>query len=80
MNRKIKILIIEDDPYLLNMYTTKLELEGFDIASAINGEDGLRKVSDEMPDLILLDIMLPEMNGFEVLENIKKNHEQKFKK
>jgi len=74
MNNKknITILLIEDDPFLSSMYSTKFEIEGFNIISANNGENGLEAVSKNKVDVILLDILMPKMNGFEVLENLKK--------
>jgi len=79
-NKKIKILLIEDDPFLLNMYSTKFELEGFDIIAANNGKDGLKNIFDFHPDVVLLDLLMPKMNGFEVLENIKKSNSEDIKK
>lgn len=76
-NKDIKILLVEDDPFLLSMYATKFELEGFKIATADNGEKGLQMASDEEPDIILLDILMPKMNGFEVLEGLKSKEETK---
>lgn len=70
-NNEIKILLIEDDPFLLNMYAAKFELENFNIIIADNGEKGLALAIKESPDVILLDIMLPNMDGFEVLQRIK---------
>lgn len=70
-----RILIVEDDEFLLSMYQTKLSLENFEVITALNGLQGVKVAQKEMPDLILLDLNLPEMNGFEVLENLK-NHEQ----
>ncbi len=70
---KIKILLIEDDPFLLSMYSTKFEIDGFKVVSACDGEKGLELALEEMPDIILLDILLPKMNGFEVLEKLKTN-------
>jgi len=66
-----KVLIVEDDDFLLQMYVTKLELENFKVSSAINGVQGLKTAQREKPDLILLDLNLPEMDGFEVLEHLK---------
>ncbi len=67
-----KILVVEDDDFLLEMYSTKLELEGFKVFNATNGVQGLKVAQRENPDLILLDLNLPEMSGFEVLEQLKK--------
>lgn len=57
--------------FLLNMYASKFELEGFDVVLAEDGEKGWKTTIKEVPDVILLDIMMPRMNGFEVLEKIK---------
>jgi len=75
--KKIKILLIEDDPFLLSMYATKFELEGFEIIFAEDGEKALKVASKEKPDIILLDVLLPKMDGFEVLKELKKNEETK---
>jgi len=72
---KTKILLIEDDAFLLSMYAAKFRLEKFKIIAANNGEKGLELAKKELPDVILLDIMLPEINGFEVLREIKNNKE-----
>ena len=72
-----KILIVEDDDFLLQMYVTKLELEGFQVISAIDGIKGLRSAKKDKPDLVLLDLQLPSMSGFEVLEDLKRNNETK---
>ena len=79
-HKNIKILLIEDDPFLLNMYSTKFEMEGFQIITADNGEDGLKDIFDKLPDIVLLDLLMPKMNGFEVLENIKKSNSEEIKK
>ncbi len=72
-----KILIVEDDDFLLQMYVTKLELEGFQVISAIDGIKGLKLAKKDKPDLVLLDLQLPSMSGFEVLEDLKQNNETK---
>jgi len=69
--RKIKILLVEDDPFLLSMYTTKFEMENFEVVTAGDGDKGLKLARKEAPDIILLDIMLPKMDGFEVLKVLK---------
>jgi len=66
-----KILIIEDDKFLRGLISQKLTNEGYETLEAIDGEEGLKKVKEEKPDLILLDLILPGINGFEVLSKIK---------
>jgi len=66
-----KILIIEDEPDLVKGLKLNLSDEGFDVDWAVNGVDGLRKAIDEAPDLIILDLMLPEMDGLEVCRRLR---------
>lgn len=66
-----KILLVEDEPFLSGMYKTKLQLEGFDVTVAMDGEEALDKIKGDKFDLVLLDIMMPKLNGFEVLKNIR---------
>ena len=68
-----KILIIEDEPVHLNVMKAKLEYEGYQIVVATNGETGLELIKKEEPNLVLLDIILPQMDGFEVLTQLKKD-------
>ncbi|MCD4761187.1 response regulator [bacterium] len=72
-----KILIVEDDDFLLQMYATKLELEGFKVLEASNGIQGLKMAQREKPDLMLLDLNLPELSGFEVLAQLKREDDTK---
>ena len=67
-----KILLVEDDAILVEMYQAKFELEGHDVHIAINGEECLAILKDFEPELILLDILMPKLNGFHVLKEIKK--------
>lgn len=67
-----KILIIEDDLFLNEMYAVKLAQSGFEVETAFDGKTGVMKAKEVSPDLILLDIVLPKMDGFEVLKEIKK--------
>ena len=66
-----KVLIIEDDQRINKVYTTKLLVERVKAITALDGEEGLRKIYSEKPDLILLDLMLPKKSGFEILKEIK---------
>jgi len=68
-----KILIVDDDPLLVRMYQKKLENDGYSVATASDGEEGLAKVSEFSPDLVLLDIMMPKLNGLLVLTKLKEN-------
>jgi len=68
-----KILIIEDDKFLRELIAQKLIKEGYDIVEAVDGEKGIKSVKEEKPDLILLDLILPGIDGFEVLAKIKEN-------
>jgi len=66
-----KILIIEDEPEQIKLITMRLEANGFNVVSASTAREGLQTVSQERPDLILLDILLPDINGLEVAETLK---------
>lgn len=68
---KGKILIIEDDRYISKMYQLKLSLEDYDVQVAENGKQGVDKIKEFMPDIVLLDILMPELDGFEVLKIVK---------
>ena len=70
-----KILIIEDDKFLRELIIQKLGKEGFDVVEAEEGEEGLRKAKEEKPDLVLLDLILPGIDGFEVLRRAKADGE-----
>jgi len=65
------ILIVEDDPFLIDIYTTKLKDSGFSVEVAKEGESALRKLNEEKFDLLLLDIVLPQIDGWEILGKIK---------
>jgi DNA-binding response OmpR family regulator len=68
-----KIAIIEDDQVISQMYRMKFEADGFDVQLARNGKSGIALVETYSPDIILLDLQMPEMNGVEALEIIRKN-------
>ena len=71
MADKQKVLIIEDDTMILDMYTLKFSQEGFEVHAAEDGQKGWDQAQSVQPDVILLDIILPEMDGFTVLKNLK---------
>ncbi|MBP9868993.1 response regulator [Patescibacteria group bacterium] len=68
---KQRVLLVEDDGFLASIYAQKLEVEGYDVSFATNGEDGLKLAQKDHPDLILMDILMPKMDGFEMLERLK---------
>jgi DNA-binding response OmpR family regulator len=70
-DKKIKVLLVEDDTFLSNIYKTKFEMEGFSVTVSDNGEAGLSDAKKKKQDVILLDILLPKMDGFTVLEKLK---------
>ena len=72
-----KILIIDDDPDITESMKVVLESRGYETVSALGGEEGLGKIKGETPDLIILDVMMPVMDGFEVARKVKKDEETK---
>lgn len=72
-----KILIIDDDALMVRMYQTKLKSDGYEVATAADGKEGMEKIKKETPDLVLLDIMMPVMNGLELLKKLKADKETK---
>lgn len=70
-----KILLVDDDALLVRMYQKKLENDGYEVVTANDGDVALTKVTEFKPDLILLDIMMPKINGFQVLTKLKENKE-----
>lgn len=75
--KRRKILFIEDEAALQKLVGENLKQEGFQILSALDGEIGLKRAQTELPDLILLDLILPKKDGFEVLKELKANPETK---
>ncbi len=76
-DKKIKVLVIEDDPMILDMYVHKFQQEGFEVVSHDRGDGVLEIAEKEQPDLILLDIILPGLDGFSVLQSLKENAKTK---
>ena len=75
--KKYRILLVEDDTSLGSLFKMRIDSDGFDVKLCDNGETALQSTLDFMPDLILLDIMLPRVNGFEVLDILQSTPETK---
>lgn len=76
-NKKTKVLIIEDDSYISDMYKIKLESENFEVVIAEDGVKGIKELEKYRPDVILLDVVMPKVDGFSVLKTIKNTEEIK---
>lgn len=73
MSEKPKILVVDDEPSVVKMVGKRLELEGFQVLIAMDGHEALTKAQTEHPDLIILDLMLPKCNGYEVCTTLKQD-------
>jgi DNA-binding response OmpR family regulator len=72
-----KILIIEDEPDQIIIFRTRLKANGYETVAATDGETGLQKISDEKPDLVLLDINIPKISGLDICKKVKSNPKTK---
>jgi len=77
LNQQSKVLLIEDHQFLSELYAKNLKRRDYDVEIAKDGEDGLAKVKSFKPDVILLDIIMPDMNGIEVLKELKASSKYK---
>lgn len=77
MAEKIHVLLVEDDVFLSSIYQKKFEMEGYKVSLADNGEKALVEVKKKKPDIVMLDILLPKLDGFAVLEKLKADSEVK---
>jgi len=68
---KGRILVVDDEIYIVHILDFSLGMEGYEVVTALDGEQALEKVKTEKPDLIVLDIMMPKLDGYEVCKNIK---------
>jgi CheY-like chemotaxis protein len=73
-SKKKKILICDDDPVILRLLQVNLEIEGYAVVSAHHGEEAVRVAKSEVPDLIILDIMMPRMDGYQVAHVLKSHY------
>jgi two-component system chemotaxis response regulator CheY len=71
----MKIAVIEDDVFFQKFYSTRLAEKGYEIVVASDGEEGIEKIRTEHPNAVLLDIIMPKKNGFELLEDMQKDPE-----
>jgi len=78
MPKQTKILLIDDDPDVHTLVKKILEPKSYDVVSAYNGDEGLRKVVEERPDLIILDVIMPGKHGFEVCKELKSDEKYHF--
>jgi DNA-binding response OmpR family regulator len=74
-NSQKRILLVEDDDALANVYLMRLQAEGFDTHRVVNGEDALSEALTYKPDLVLLDVMMPKVSGFDVLDILRNTPE-----
>lgn len=75
MDKKTTVAIVDDDPTIVKVVRIILQANGFEVVEALNGTEALELVKREMPDIVLLDIMMPDMDGFEVLRLLKEDEE-----
>jgi len=68
-----RILLVDDEPNVVKLLTMRLKLSGYDVITANNGQEGLEKAQQEKPDLIILDLMMPQLNGYEVCMMLKQD-------
>ena len=71
MATKGKILLVDDEPSILKILSIKLRVSGYQIITALNGNEALKLIKSEKPDLVLLDVIMPGMDGFEVLQKLR---------
>ena len=71
--RKWKVLLVDDEPSILKVVGKRLQVEGYDVVVAADGQEAMEKAQQEHPDLIVLDLMLPKLSGFDVCVQLKKD-------
>lgn len=73
VEKKWRVLLVDDEPGIVKMVAKRLELAGYEVVTATDGEDGLTKARLGRPDVVILDLMLPKMNGLEVCASLKRD-------
>lgn len=76
---KVKVLAIDDNADIRDLLSFVLEKEGYEVSASANGVDGLTQIKEKKPDLILLDVMMPEFSGFDVLDAIRNDKDSKIR-
>jgi two-component system alkaline phosphatase synthesis response regulator PhoP len=71
---KLKVLVVDDEPEFVELIKLRLECNGYDVTMAFDGNDGLKKIKKEKPDAVLLDILMPGLDGIEVLKRIRRHN------
>lgn len=72
--QKYKVFIVDDDPFVLDMYVLKFKEEGFEVVTASSGKNVVLRIKEEKPDIILLDVIMPMIDGFEILRSLQKEN------
>jgi len=75
--KKTRILVVDDEPDIVTLVKSRLEANGYEVVSAYNGKDGIEKAEEAQPDMILLDLMMPIMDGYEAGQKLKENPKTK---
>ena len=73
-----KILVVDDDKQIVDFYRKLLLREGYEVAEAYDGEEALQKVASEKPDIVILDLIMPKLNGLDVLQEIRDKYREKW--
>lgn len=71
--RKWRVLLVDDEPSIIKMVSKRLEVEGYEVSVAVDGQEAIEKARSLLPDLIILDLMLPKVNGFDVCAELKQH-------
>lgn len=71
MDAKRRILIVDDEPHIVTMLKSRLTANGYEVITAVDGQEALEKARSEMPELVILDLMLPKLNGYKVCRMLK---------